>query len=420
MDINTKEYFRKLADRLRRVIPFYGFAKSAIQLIFMKYMTEFNNANSNEDFKVLMDYQRMFISKEFNPEVIVKTYEIAERTYGIQKGLFRLCVDDMVKIFSESSDYVFAVLSEISLPKSSDDMASFIEIMLDYTENKDVSRTAVNSANQSLINLVDEILGVKKDETYLDCFSGFYRTGLRLNANEYIGYEINPEICSIANMIMILCSKRNFKLINQDFYMTDCKGSANKVFADGPLTGTLTPDQFYYLGESKKTEFHTLKKAVQALLPGGTSAVTCPAGVLYRYDLKELRKSLTFRNIKAVISLPPLWRFTSINTNIIVCDYERTTDKIMMIDASSLGLKIDKRTSELSRENIDLIVKAVNGLEIDEISTAVTVDDIMENEIISWYPAKYVKKRIEALHRNIEEINKDLDEAYAEFSDLIK
>ena len=53
-------------ESLRTVVPFYGFASSAIELIFIKYMSNYTKITSEEDFKTILSYKNMFIEKKYN------------------------------------------------------------------------------------------------------------------------------------------------------------------------------------------------------------------------------------------------------------------------------------------------------------------------------------------------------------------
>lgn len=411
------------ANRLRTVIPFYGFSISAVELIFMKYMSEFEDVYSPEQFKTLMAYKNMFISKKFDESLTYNVFHIAEEIYSIENGLLSSAIDNIRKIFSEKQEYVFAILSEFELPKDKEEMINLVESILEYGQNKDVSRNGTSSTNSSLITLVRKILCVKDTETYMDCFSGFNKASFRLNAGNYLGYELNPEVAAISNMLMILMGKKRFSIKNQNFYLSKCHSVADKVFSDGPISLILTMNEYYELGqESKKSDYYNLKTAVDALKENGRAVVTCQGSVLFRNDFKSLRESLTFRNLKAVISLPPLWSFTSIPTNIVVFEKERIGNDVIMIDASSVDNlnKIDKRTVLLKDETINKIIESLNGKCIEGFSQAVPSEIILlGNENQSWVPSQYIIKKKNIDFRSSEEVKKDLELAYRELSELL-
>ena len=424
MDEIKEKVIWDFADRLRSVIPFYGFSSNAIELIFMKYMSEYSEVTLPSDFKTLMAYKNMFINRKFDVEVVATVFKMVELKYEIEPNLLNVALEDLTKIFTEKEDYVFAVLNEFEMPKDSENMVTLLEYILSYGENKDVSRTEASSSNSSLLKLVNSILDVKTYETYMDSFAGFSKSSLRINANNYIGYEINPKVAAIANMIMILSGKKKFSISNQSYYLTDSHSVADKVFSDGPLNIILSIDEYYRLGqESKKGDYYTVKKAVDSLKPNGRAVVTCIGSVLFRSDFKKLREQLTFRNLVAVIALPNLWRGTAVNTNLLVFENERKGNNIMMIDASSSEYfeKIDKRTIVLKDETIVKILNSLNGEIIDGFSNAVSSEEILKvNQNQSWVPAHYIKKTIDVDYRSSKEIKAELNQAYEDLYKLLK
>lgn len=418
------EFIWNFADRLRTVVPFYGFSSSAIELIFMKYMTEFTDVTSPEEFKALMNYKNMFISRKFENELVYQVFNIVEHRFDIEPNLLNIVLEDLTKIFSEKGEYVFAVLNEFEMPKSNDEMICLLEAILSYGDNKDVSRTESSSTNTSLVNLVDKILDVKEDETYMDSFAGFSKSSLRINAKNYIGYEINPAVAAITNMIMILSGKKNFSIKNQSYYLSDSHLVADKVFSDGPIGAMLSPDEYHLLGsQNKKSEYYNVIKAVDSLKSNGKAVVTCSGGVLFRNDFRKLREQLTFRNLTAVIALPPLWRGISVPTNLLIFENERKGNGVIMIDASSSYNfnKKDKRTVVLTEETIDKIINSLNGKIIDGFSNIVPSEMILcGNDEQSWVPAQYIKKVLDVDFRPSKEVKAELEQTYEELFNFLK
>ncbi len=412
------------ADRLRTVVPFYGFSSSAIELLFMKYMSEYTEVNLPEEFKTIMNYKNMFINRKFDASLVNEVFIMVERIYNIEPNLLNIALEDLIKIFADKEEYIFAVLNEFEMPKSKEEMINLIESILSYGENKDVSRTEASSTNTSLVTLVDKILDVKEDEIYMDSFAGFSKSSLRINAKNYIGYEINPAVAAIAIMIMILSGKKNFSIRNQSYYLSESHLVADKVFSDGPIGTVLSADECHLLGsQSKKSEYYNLKKAVDSLRPNGKAVVTCSGGVLFKADFRRLREQLTFRNLFAVIALPALWRATSVPTNLLVFENERKGNDVIMIDASTSDYinKIDKRTVALTEETIEKIINSLNGDIIDGFSNAVSSEMILcGNQDQSWVPAHYIKKSMSVDFRPSIEVKDELNQTYEELYKLLR
>lgn len=422
MEANNKQIVLGLADRLRSVVPFYGFSANAIKLIFMKYLSQIDEAYSVNDFKPLMAYKNIFINKTFDYKAVADVFEIVEKNYKIENGLLVRSVDDLAKIFEEKQDFVFNILADVELPKTNEEMVSLIETILDYGDNKDITRTGLSSTNSSLIKLVKSILDVKPNETYMDSYSGFGKSMLDIDAEYYLGYEINEEIASIANMILIMAGKKSFSIKNQNYYLSDCTGMADKVFSDGPIGILLTSNDARQLGnESRRGDYYTLKKAVENLKPNGVAVVTCSGNTLLRGEFEKLRRMLTIRNLKAVIALPSLWSGTTIPTNLVIFEKDRVGNDVIMIDASSSDNVVkDRRTNTLTDEAIKNITNAINGEIIEDFSTVVSIDEILKYDgDTSWVPAHYIKKQIKIEYRASAEVEKDLNEVYKELQKIL-
>lgn len=422
MEANNKQIVLGLADRLRSVIPFYGFSGNAIKLIFMKYLSQIDEAYSVADFKPLMAYKNMFINKIFDEQTVCDVFGLVEKNYGMENGLLVESVDKIKSIFGDKPDFIFGLLNDFELPKTNEEMISLLEIILDYGDNKDISRNGLSSTNSSLIKLVKGILDVKPNEIYMDAFTGFGKSMLEIDANSYLGYELNFEVASIVNMIMIMSGKKSFSIKNQNYYFVECYGVADKVFSDGPLNAFFTPDESNQLGNlSRKGDYYTLKKAVESLKPNGVAAVTCSGNVLLKSEFKSLREMLTFRNLKAVIALPPLWSGTTIPTNLVIFEKDRVGNDVIMVDASSSDNVVkDRRTNALTDEAIKNITNAINGEIIEDYSTVVSVDEILkDNGDTSWVPAHYIKKQMKIEYRASAEVEKDLNEVYKELQKIL-
>ena len=423
MEENRSLTIWKFANNFRDIIPVYGYSSSFIELIFMKYISEYTDITLPEEFKTIMNYKNMFISRKFDVDIVKEVFRMIERKFNIEPNLLDVALDNLNNIFTKKEKTIFAALNEFEMPKTKDDMISLLKIVISMGENYDISKTGISSANTSLIKLVNQILDIKEDEIYMDSFAGFSKSSLSVNAKGYIGYELNHSVAAVANMIMILAEKKNFAIRNQSYYLADIDSTANKVFSDGPLNTTLTLEEYHFLGEqSRKSDYYTVKKAVESLKTNGRAVVTCIGGVLFKNDFKKLREQLTLKNLTAVISLPPLWSFSSAPTNLLVFDKERIGNNITMIDASSSDCinKVDKRINELNDESISKIIKSLNGEIIDDFSNHISFEVVLNNPEISWVPVHYIKKKIDIDCRPSKEIKIELKKAYEDLYHLLE
>jgi type I restriction-modification system DNA methylase subunit len=420
METGNKQKVWDFANNLRGIIPFFGFSVRAVELIFMKHISEFtfDDKYLQNYFKEFLAYKDMFVEKVFQADVVKSVYNIVEEIYNIESGLLVRTVDDLENLFNEkeNSEQIFKVLNEFKMPSLADERTEWLEKILEYGESKDISKNAIYSTNSSLIKLVSKILAVKQDETFMDCFSGFSKSSLRIDAANYLGYEINPQVAAIANMLMILSGKKRFSIKNQNFFFNKLGEIADKIFSDGPIGGMLSPEESHFLGgASKRSDYHMLKKAATHLKLNGKAVVTCPSGVLFGDVYRRLREQLTFKHLTAVISLPPLWNNSNAETNLIVLENRRRGEDVMMIDASSSDCfsKIDKKTVALTDEAIDKIISALNGEVVEGFSEKVTIHKILKaSDRQTWAPSYYIRKKPDIEFRPSSEVKRELAEIY--------
>lgn len=419
--INNK--INEFIERLRMVVPFYGFTSHAIELIFIKYMSNYTRISSEDDFKTILAFKNMFIEKKYNPSLVNDVLKMVERNYDIEYRLLDTVTNDLNEIFKNDRDeeVIFQVLNSFELPSNQEEMACLIESIIINGEGKDVLRTAQSSTSTSLIKLVNKILDIRENEIYMNSFAGFSKAALNVNPRYYIGYEINREACTISNLVMILLDKCSFNVYNQDYYLIDNKSIADKVFSDGPFGTALNTEEYYFLKqENKKSEYFNIKKAFESLKENGLAAVLVPSGTLFKIEFTKLRKEYSNGYLKAVISLPSLLRTTAVTVNLVILQ-KSINSNVIMVDASTNDYcnKYDKRNIELSDEAVDKIMKALNGEIIDNFSTIIKCDDILKNEDMSWLPAHYIKKKIDVNFRASTDIKKELNETYKQLIELL-
>lgn len=418
-----KEQAFEFAKKLNIIVGYYGLTSSAIHLMFMKYLCNFDNVKTPEEFKSLMSYKNMFLNKTFSKDIVIDTFKIVNDFYKIENNLLIKTVEYLEDIFKDKNrnDNIFNLLNEFELPRNSKDMCSFINYILDYND-RDISRSTGFTTNASLSNLVTRILDVKDNEIYLDCFTGFNRTALNVNASKYLGCEINLNTSVVSNMIMILTDKKNFSIKNEDFYLTNNKNIADKIFADGPICLKLNDKEKENLGnECRFSDYYNIKKSLECLKENGLALITVTSKVLSNELFKKIREDFTISKLKSVIALPSLWSGTSLNTNLLVFENNKTDNKITMIDASSNQCinKNNIRNHQLNEESIEKIIKSLNGEIIEEFSNVISTREILNRDDFSWQPQLYIKRKLDVDYRPSSEIKKDLNLSYKELLNLL-
>lgn len=416
--MDKKEQVWIIIDKLRPYIGHYGFIGNVLQLLFFKYLSSYSELERIEDFKVFTEYKDMFIKCEFNKDITLKAYKIIEEKYKIENSILQKSLYELTKLFEDNEKELFTTLNGFELPKDKEEMKELI-ITLISNNNNDVSKFDLYSTNLSLSKLVNKILDVKEDETYLDCFSGYNLTALQINAKKYLGYELNIPSCAISNMIMIMIGKDNFNIKNEDSYRSNYYNIADKVFSDGPLGLKLDFPEL----ENKKADYYNIVKPLEALKENGLAVVTTPSSTLYNYQYLSLRKELILNNLIAVISLPSLWNGTIIFTNLLVLTKHKKNEEVIMIEASGSEhfnkLTKNGKNIELKNETINKILNSLDGEVIEGFSKLVKKEDLLKDEELLLMPSLYVKKTNKKEYRSSLEVKKDLLESIEELKELL-
>lgn len=411
----SKEIVCKFFDLLRNSSIPNGDTPSIIKLIFMKFMLGFEQVSEKDDFQIVLQYQKMFMLKQFDPELTARVFGLAEKHFGVPDGLLQKSVLSsflgLKEYFSKSSENLFNALNFISLPSDSKQMCDLLDTILVYNEGVAGIRAGASEIRSSLLDIVLKILDVKEDDTYLDLFCGFMHSALRIDAKQYSGCEVNSEVLTIAYMILIMAGRQNFSLENKDVYQEDFIEVADKVLADAPFgmdvhfNGNL--NQIY----GKKSDAYNIIKAVTALRPKGTAVVVSLSGVLFQTtnSMKDLRKNYS-SCLKAVIALPPMALYTNVNINLLVFEKDKESKDVMMVNPLNFPDQIqqNRRDVKLKDDLIETIVEAVYGKEIKGLSAKVSIEEISKNDF-SWVPMQYVREERTFEYRSVKEIDADIE-----------
>ena len=424
MILNNEKDIWNFFDNLRSNVPFYGFASFCVRLLFMKFMFQFEETSKKEDFKTLVQYMNMFASKKIDQDALAKTMEIAEKYYATPKGCLReafLNEKEFLDCFDKNSSKLFDILNSIELPTDKESIDLLFNLIFSFSNNSDVSRTVLNTTNESVLSLANRILDVKPTETFLDAYCGYFSSSLKINAKKYVGYEINPLTASIAVMVQILSGNEDFEIYIQDFIQQGAEYKCDKFFADGPLGMNVSDSQKSPYG--RRSEVYSLLRGADAK----RAVVLVPSVILTSADsLKKLRESFTATHLVAVIALPPLWApYTGINMNIVVLEKEKKSNDVIFINTSdnSFAVRPDKKSYMLKEDTISKIMDALEGNIDNVISKRVKDDDVLKSESVSWAPQHYIKTESKVEFRSIAEIDKELKlvneqlRQYIKFSD---
>lgn len=262
---------------------------------------------------------------------------------------------------------------------------------------------------------------------------------------KYYGQELNTSTYNLARMNMFLhgITPENQVLRNGDTldgdWPTGEETDFNMVLMNPPYSakwsataGFLQDERFSdygVLAPKSKADYAFLLHGLYHLKSNGTMAIVLPHGVLFRgaAEGKIREKLLHAGNIYAVIGLPAnLFYNTSIPTCIIVLKKHRDGRDVLFIDASK---KFDKgkKQNAMTDEHIEAVMELYSKREtVEKESYLASFEDIEKNDFnlnIPRYVDNFEKEEevdINALLTQMDQMDKELEQAQGEFLSLLK
>ena len=394
--------------RKKSLIPYYGFSQSAISLLFLKYIknkeyaTQFNNAL--EENLLSISTVRDLLNK-------------VEEEYDLKMNILENALFDINS--NISNQYIIDYLKSEPIEYTGCEKEDLIYNILSYAD-KDASRTNIYTTNKSLIKLIEKILDVKENESFMNTFSGFNTASININASEYLGYELSESIYGTSIMIMIFLNKKNIHISNEDIYLCDEFQKVDKILTDGPWG--IFDDKIKYFERSKasnKMEYHNIDITINSLKDNGKAVIAVPNKLLTNDTYKVLRENLVKEKLlEAVISLPLLSTVTSVNPYLLVIS-KKDNKEVSFVEANNKEFYLqNRRINNLTNEGIN---KILIGLEKETTySKKVNINDLLNQKDMSLLVSNYVKEDDNKEYSKKEEIEEKLNDLYKKFNHLIK
>lgn len=394
--------------RKKSLIPYYGFSQSAISLLFLKYIknkeyaTQFNNAL--EENLLSISTVRDLLNK-------------VEEEYDLKMNILENALFDINS--NISNQYIIDYLKSEPIEYTGCEKEDLIYNILSYAD-KDASRTNIYTTNKSLIKLIEKILDVKENESFMNTFSGFNTASININASEYLGYELSESIYATSIMIMIFLNKKNIHISNEDIYLCDEFKKVDKILTDGPWG--IFDDKIKYFERSKasnKMEYHNIDITINSLKDNGKAVIAVPNKLLTNDTYKVLRENLVKEKLlEAVISLPLLSTVTSVNPYLLVIS-KKDNKEVSFVEANNKEFYVqNRRINNLTNEGIN---KILIGLEKETpYSKKVNINDLLNQKDMSLLVSNYVKEDDNKEYSKKEEIEEKLNDLYKKFNHLIK
>ncbi len=437
MNVN-EEYEALLSLRKKGLLPYYGFFSSSISLLFLRKLRKIGGFFGNPA------YLGMIEKRSYERAVLKEQLTMMEKRENLDPNSLTCMLPSFASLLSKKNE-IWAYLDEDLPIASSEETASLIQKLLEYAD-KDFSKGLTYTSRLDLINPVRKVLGVKKSETFMDVFAGFYTLGYGINAESYYGFDKDEKALGIAYMAMILLGKGDIRLKKGDVYSLKELPRCDKIFLDASFASTQ---------DGKKSE-KLIRLALGSLNPKGTMVVLCNSKLLNGEEFLSFRKELSSGgHLKSVMALPgkdPSRLYLLVlsekeNFEVEFIDASRS-EKILKLSEEKEEEAKPRRTSSYRdeiitprssfggfgffampsylgkprTEELSLKEKLKKGGCDDFASETLTPEDVQTERNVSLSPSLYCHTSSEeqgtSKGRSLRDIEADLDKEYRKFADL--
>ena len=278
-----------------------------------------------------------------------------------------------------------------------------------------------NVTNNSVSLLAKALLRVAHDDSFLDFASGAGVSTLLITREDLpaiTNVELNGVNAAAAAMLYIMYGYQNIRILVCDSIsdrIPDIAG--NKLFVDPPLAGKVEKSE---TNEYSDMSLATLKRVIRDYLTrDGEAVVIVPSGTLFqgKKQAVDIRTELVqLGMVKAVISLPPMWYATSVNTNLLfISKKDMPRAEVLFVDATREMKNAKARSGAAAVISSELIGKIASVVadreEILGFSRLVHQNEIRSKDF-NLVPSSYITLPSEEDTMTMEEVNAQLAELY--------
>lgn len=168
-----------------------------------------------------------------------------------------------------------------------------------------------------------------------------------------------------------------------------------------------------------------IQHVIKSLKPNGKGAIVIPTGFITAksgIENKILKHIVDNRIIHGVVSMPSnVFANTGTNVSVLFFDNSKSSDKVILIDASKLGEEYKEGNNQKKRlrpEEIDKIVTTFRNREAEDgFSVAVTYDEIKEKGY-SLSAGQYFDIKIEYVDITEEEFNRRMADYESKLTEM--
>lgn len=357
-------------------------------------------------------------------ETLRKGVEVLEETYSLRQGLLQ---DVLSPSRCQEEQWKKTFLGVISAIAELDNYGELAQYML-YIISKDRGNEKVSS--YTVAELMRIAADVHDGESVLDGTVGYGYSAvecIRGKEVDFYGNDIRLEAIQNTAMYLILSDIKNFTLATEDFTGVNTSGMHDKVIMDIPfgmkvneLIGyqTVRCREWMDNVQCKEMECLLLASGLECLNENGRMVVIVPQGFLFKQSkaLSIFRENVVKRGmLKAVVSLPSVYNYTTINTTMLV--FEQGNADVLFVDAAKLIQRERRMEPTFTEENKQLLKDILENKQVvEDISFTVANEDVIN--VGEWTIARFQKTENVTTIRSLEEINEELAACYNRLDEL--
>lgn len=347
---------------------------------------------------------------------------------------------------SEQARRLFAYFDEIQneLNKDASSKSHFkVGLILYDSDDKDTRENVITDFKDNF----------KVDMHNIECYDPAAGTGTLLMA---LAHQIGEDRCTIFAQDRSQKSNKMLKLnlilnglvssldhaiqgdtLTDPFHMSDdgkslrqfdyevCNPPFNLDFSETRETLAAMPARFWAgipnVPKKKKESMSIytcfLQHVLNSMKPNGKAAIVLPTGFLTAKSSVEgklLKHIVNERLVYGVISMPSnVFANTGTNVSVVFFDNSKSSDKVILIDASKLGEEYQEGNNKkvrLTPSEIDMIVDTfLNKKTVEDFSVAVSYEDI-EAKKCSLAAGQYFDVKVEYVELTQEEFESKMSE----------
>lgn len=401
-------------------------------------------------------YLRYLSLRTFKQIAQIKDISLEEFIIEYNKCLDNIVHEDVLILSDESNisdfDYIQMmacareVLNDIeSFKYSLKDITKIIHILCSYNniviknvmllDLFDRSRFIFQTPD-SICKIINSVLDINKNDSVLDICSSYGNYLVSVSSCcEYkllSGIEIN-NILSLISRLRLLILTGTCDILTDDLFNKRITKKYDKVLCNFPWGYRIEKHQLDYLNENTKdlkfnwdkitsssVDWLFINILLSSIKDNGKGATIIPSGILFKKPDEIYRKDLIDNGcIEAIIKIPVLTGFTSIDQYLVV--FSNNNTKVKFVDISS---QINKRNNNLMPNMSSIFeildsddsdfVTYVDNNKLAENNYLLKVENYVGKKEVKYYNPHVLSEYVEDVFRGYQMTSKEQSELESE------